>query len=218
MKTAQNMLIGHVRRTMPAELVTPLRSVRQDKPRTISARIGTSQPAPQKKGMRPHRANTDAARSQKSPIPKRKTVHLTLWVKPGVKEELQRRARSEGISVSATGGAFLEQAMQQAIDMHYGALLLPVIRQGIRNEMHAYSNRLAMLLVRSLFGVEQTRALVTNILARHSGIEQTEFDAIMEGSKNTAKRNIKHLSPHLQDLVNEIVKGLREEGEDAHEN
>jgi hypothetical protein len=95
--------------------------------------------------------NSNSHRSQNRPTAKRKTVHLTLWVKPVVKAELQRIAEREGVSVSATGGAFLEQALQQHVDMHYSALLHPIIEQAIAKQMRSYSSRIAMLLVRVAF-------------------------------------------------------------------
>src|ERR687896_1693567 len=92
-------------------------SVVQDKGRISSARIGTQQPAPHEKPMRPHSLNTEAARSKNKPNPKRKTVHLTLWVEPIVKRELQRVAEQEGLTVSKTGAAFLKHALQNNVNM-----------------------------------------------------------------------------------------------------
>src|SRR5207253_7309818 len=122
------------------------------------------------------------SRSQNRSTAKRKTVHLTLWIKPVVKAELQRLAEQEGVSVSATGGAFLEQALQQHINMHYSALLQPIIEQAIAKQMRSYSSRIAMLLVRSLFASEQTRSLATNILGRHPGVTQAVLEEILNGS------------------------------------
>jgi hypothetical protein len=75
-------------------------SVRQDKGRISSARIGTQQSAPRQNPMRPHKLSSNATRSKSHPNPKRKTVHLTLWVDPIVKQELQRIAQEEGLTVS----------------------------------------------------------------------------------------------------------------------
>src|SRR6266704_3538503 len=86
----------------------PRGGVRQDKGAHSRARIASPQPAPPKDMARPHQMNSNNPRSQYRPTPKRKTVHLTLWVKPVVKAELKRAAESEGLSVSAAGGAFLE--------------------------------------------------------------------------------------------------------------
>src|SRR3712207_6288500 len=101
--------------------------------------------------MRPHAMNSKPARVQSRPSPKRKTVHLTLWVNPIVKAELQRIAQQEQTSVSAVGSAYLERALQQHVDMHYSALLQPIIAQEIRKHMAGMSTRLAWLLVRVAF-------------------------------------------------------------------
>jgi hypothetical protein len=71
-------------------------------------------------------------RSKKHGSTKRKTTHLVLWVNPIVKAELQRIAEQEGLSMSRAGGALLERALQQNIDMHYNALLIPVIETTIK--------------------------------------------------------------------------------------
>src|SRR4051812_10406966 len=76
--------------------------VRQDKRADFSARIASSQPASLKRVMRAQQLKKDTPRSQNKPTPKRKTVQLTLWVKPIVLAELKRIAVSEGLSVSAT--------------------------------------------------------------------------------------------------------------------
>jgi hypothetical protein len=191
------------------------RNVRQDKPHPPRARIASLQPAPHKNIMRPHHVNNNPFRSQNRPIPKRKTVHLTLWVKPVVKAELERIAEREGLSVSATGAAFLEQALQQNIDLQYSALLQPIIEQAIRKHMRSYSSRIAVLLVRSLFESSQTRSLATNILGRHPGVTQPILEEILNGSSHAAKRNITRITPQLADLLKEVEQWM-EEGENTH--
>ena len=141
-------------------------SVWQDNPAPPRARIASPQPASHKKDMRAQRMSTTHSRSQNRPTAKRKTVKLTLWVKPVVKAELERIAEQERLSISATGAAFLEQAIQQDIHTQYGALIDPIIEKAIAKHMRSYSNRIAILLVRSLFASEQTRSIVTNILGR----------------------------------------------------
>jgi len=70
-----------------------------------------------------------------------------------------------------------------------------MIEQAIAKQMRAYSSRIAMLLVRSMFSSEQTRALVTNILGRQQGVNQDVLGKILDGSSNTAKRNITRVTP-----------------------
>ena len=84
-----------------------------------------------------------------------------------------------------------------------------MIEQAIAKEMRAYSSRIAMLLVRSLFTSEQTRAIAYNILTQAAGLTQpTKVDDIMDGSRDTAKRNIAQVTPELATLITEIEQWL----------
>ncbi len=210
MKSAQNILNGQWRRTIPAKLVTPLRSVRQDNPATTSAPSGTLQPAPREKESRtaPKKANTK--RTQPKGIALGKDVQLNLWVRPVVKAELERVAKREGVSVSSAGEAFLEKALHQDIYTQHGALLETILDKAVGKHMRSYSNRLAILLVRSVFAGEQTRAIVTNILGRQQGVNQSVLESILDGSSDTAKRNITRLTPQLATLIAKVEQWIRE--------
>ncbi len=139
---------------------------------------------------------------------KRQTVKLTTWVKPGVKAELQRIAKAEGLSLSRTGAAAMEEWLAGRLQVQYAGILQPIIEQAIAKQMRAYSSRIAMLLVRSMFTSEQTRALVTNILTRQPGITQQVLEEILNGTSDTAKRNIKQITPQLATLVAEVEQWL----------
>lgn len=182
--------------------------VRQDKMRISPARTASPQPALPPTEPRAQSMNTPAPRSQTSSALKEKTQQLTLWVKPTVKAELQRVAHQEGLSVSATGGALLEKSLQQTIDMHYGALLRPIIEQTIAREMRTISTRLAWLLVRVAFDSGQTRSLVTNILGRQPGVTPEVLKTILEGSGKTAKANITRRTPQITELIETVEQWL----------
>jgi hypothetical protein len=188
-------------------------SVRQDKGRISSAHTGTAQPAPHQKPMRPHSLNTGAARSKNKPNPKRKTIHLTLWVEPIVKRELQRIAQEEGLTVSKTGAAFLKQALQHNVDMHYSQLLTPIIEAAIDKRMRSRDARLAWLLVRVAFDTGQTRSLVANILGRQQGMTEETLKTILAMSQRTAKGNITRKTPQLEELMEAVEKWLAEDEE-----
>jgi hypothetical protein len=183
-------------------------SVRQDKARISSARVASPQPAAVTKITRAQPLNNNPSRSQNNPSPKRKAVHLDLWVNPIVKAELQRIAQREGVSVSKAGSAFLEQALQQKIDLQYGALLQPIIESAIQKEMRAISTRLAWLLVRVAFDAGQTRSLVTNILGRQSGMTEETLKTILAMSQRTAKGNITRRTPQINELIEAVEKWL----------
>lgn len=184
------------------------RGLRQDKGASERARTASFHPAPRDRMMRSHHLNTNTSRSQKKRTPRRKTVHLTLWVKPIVKAELQRIAEREGLSVSGAGGTFLEKALQQHIDMQYSALLQPIIRETIVNQMRSISSRLAFLLVRVAFASEQTRSLATNILGRQPGMSPDVLNEILDRSSQAAKGKITQSTPQLEDLIAQVEQWL----------
>jgi hypothetical protein len=194
------------------------RGLRQDKGAFERARIGSRQPAPREKVMRSHRLSNNSQRLQNKPTPKRKTVHLTLWVKPIVKAELQRIAEREGLSVSAAGGAFLEKAMQTNLDLQYGALLQPIIREAITKQMRGISSRLAFLLVRVAFASEQTRSVTTNILGRQPGMTTEVLNEILDLSSQAAKRKITQNSPQLEDLISQVEQWLSIQDKENNKN
>jgi hypothetical protein len=183
-------------------------AVRQDKGRISSARIGMAQPAPRQNPMRPHELNTGAARSKNKPNPKRKTVHLTLWVDPIVKRELQRIAEQEGLTVSKTGSSLLKQALQNNVNMQYSELLTPIIETAIDKRMRSRDSRLAWLLVRVAFDTGQTRSLVANILGRQQGMTEDMLKNILAMSQRTAKGNITRKTPQLTELMEAVEKWL----------
>ncbi len=191
----------------------PRSGVGQDKRAASRARTASMQPAPHEKAMRAQQTNRKTSRSQKKSTPKRKTIHLTLWVKPVVKTELQRIAERDGLSVSATGGAFLERAMQANIDMQYGALFQPIMEQAIRKHMRGISTHLAWLLVRVAFDSGQTRSLVTNILGRQPGITPDELKNILDGSNKTARGNITRRTPQIVELIDVVEEWMMKEEE-----
>ena|SRR5947209_908166 len=139
---------------------------------------------------------------------KRQTEKITIWAKPAAKRELERVAKDEGLSLSRTGAAALEQWLAARLDIQYAGILEPIIQEAIAKEMRAYSSRIVMLLVRSMFASEQTRALTTNILGRQQGVTQPVLDHILDGTSDTAKRNITRVTPQLATLIGEIEQWL----------
>ena len=153
--------------------------------------------------------NSNPARSQNRPTPKRKTVHLTLWVKPVVKAELQRRAQRDGLSVSATGVALLEKALQADIDMQYGAMLEPIIERTISKHLRARDNRLAFLLARAAYESGMTKALVLFVL-KQSGVDQARLKAMLDESSRKARTTLLRKTPQLETVLAEVAAWLEE--------
>jgi hypothetical protein len=128
-----------------------------------------------------------------------------------VKDELERIATREGLSLSKSGAAFLKRSLQQNIDLEYSALLTPIIEAAIDRRMRARDARLAWLLVRIGFASEQTRAIVTNILGRQQGMTEETLKNILAMSQRTAKGNITRTSPDLREIMNALEDWLLSE-------
>jgi hypothetical protein len=133
-----------------------------------------------------------------------------------VKRELQRVAELEGLTVSKTGAAFLKQALQQNVDLHYSAPLTPIIETAIDKRMNSRDSRLAWLLVRIAFDTGQTRSLVTNILGRQQGMTEDMLKNILAMSQRTAKGNITRKTPQITELMEAVEKWLAEEKEPSN--
>ncbi len=143
---------------------------------------------------------------------KRKTVPITLWVKPEIKAELKRLAEKEGLSVSQVGGSFLQEAIRQKLHVQHAVLLQPIIEQAISRRMAAISTRLSSLLVRGVLDTGQVRRLVINLLARQPGMTQHTLEEIIDGSQEGARKQITRMTPQLASLISEVEKWLVEEG------
>jgi len=134
-----------------------------------------------------------------------------------VKREYQRIAEAERLSLSRTGAAALEQWLATRLDIQYAGILEQIIQQAIAKSMRAYSSRIAILLVRSMFTSEQTRALATNILGRQVGMTQPVLDTILDGTSTTAKSNITRITPQLATLIREVEQWLLQGEAQPHE-
>jgi hypothetical protein len=147
---------------------------------------------------------------------RRQTVQFTLWVKPAVKQELQHIAKAEGLTPSRTGAAALEEWLARRSHIQHAGIFQPMIEHAIAKEMRAYSNRIALLLVRSLYTSEQTRAIAYNILSNERlGLTEQQIDEIMARSKSTAKRNIARVDPELTPILSLIEQWLQQGVEES---
>jgi hypothetical protein len=187
--------------------------VGQDKRAFASARHTSRQPAPDKKPLRAPQVKHKRIRSQINFIMHQKAAKVTTWVKPGVKAELERIAAEQGLSVSATSAALLEEAVRQKLHVQHAVLLQPIIEQAIRQQMKGISTKLAWLLVRVAFDAGQTRSLVTNILGRQPGVTPDMLKTILEQSGKSAKGNITRKTPQLTELIEAVEQWILAEGE-----
>jgi hypothetical protein len=183
---------------------------RQDKDRTSSDRVATPQPASVNMADRSPGMNSTGTRTHSPLVHKSRTAHLNVWINPVDKAKLERLAKQEGLSLSATTAALLARSLQEQVDLQYSALLEPIIKSAIRKE--------AWLLTRNVFASEHTRNLVTNILGiicRQQKLTEANLKNIITMTKQTAKGNLTRRNPELEELIEAVRKWL-EEGEETH--
>jgi len=77
--------------------------------------------------------------------------------------------------------------------------------------MHERDARLAWLLVRIAFAVEQTRAIDANILGRQNDMTEEKLKNILTMTKRTAKSNLTRRNPELEELIVAVKQWLEEE-------
>jgi hypothetical protein len=140
--------------------------------------------------------------------PTRQTVHYTTHIKPSAKAELQHIAQAEGLTTSRVGAVAIEDWLARRSHIQHRGIFQPMIERAIAKEMRAYSSRIVMLLVRSMFEAGQTRTLVANMLGRQPGITQETLDHMLEYSRDVAKRNITRVTPQLESLITEVEQWL----------
>ena len=193
-------------------------AVRQDKDRAKRDHPATPQPASVNFVSRSQPTNPNRTRTHSPLVHKSRTAHLNVWINPIDKAKLERLAKQEGLSLSATTAAFLERSLQEQVDLAYSALLEPIIKSAIQKAMRARDARLAWLLVRVAFDAEQTRSLVANILGRQQGMTEETLKNILAMSQRTAKGNITRKTPQLTELMEAVEKWLNPEDEEKEAN
>ena len=138
----------------------------------------------------------------------RQTVHFTTHIKPSAKVALQRIAQAEGLPTSRVGAVAIEEWLARRSHIQHRGIFQPMIERAIAKEMRAYSSRIAILLVRSMFESGQTRTIVANILGKQQGVTQETLDHILDYSRDVAKRNITRVTPQLESLITEVEQWL----------
>jgi hypothetical protein len=205
----------------------PRGGVRQDKGVLTNALSASQEPAPLEKGGRAHFVNKDSPRSQNAPRihslsnARVKLVHTTFWLHPLVRAELERIAQCESLTLSQVGATGLDQWVRGRLHAQHEAVLYPVLRQLVRDELRAFGNRIIFFLMRIAFAAEQSRILITNVLHKltiQMGLPIDNFNKLVDSSNKMARRNIIAHSPEIKRLCEEWEASRGDEKEDDKTN
>jgi hypothetical protein len=163
--------------------------------------------------MRTRPLTTKMTRSKQIIKDQKRKVQIGVWVDPIVKDEIERRAKREGLTVSATASALIARALQQTIDMEYGPLLVPAIKEAVEKNLQKRFIGINRMLARQTLAAEQTKAVSINVLGRQPGMTQKILDHILEESAAYARRKLTQQAPELEKVLRELETGLIEEEE-----
>jgi hypothetical protein len=135
---------------------------------------------------------------------KRQTDHFTIHPKKGIKAEYQRIAQAEGLPASRVGAAALEDWLARRSHIQHRGIFQPMIEHAVAKEVRPLISRVSVLLVRSLFSMEQTRGMVRNILGRQPGVTESLLNQIIDRAGTDARHNLARKTPQLERLIKDI--------------
>jgi len=131
-------------------------------------------------------------------------VPLTTQIRRSLKEEIQRIAKQEDMSDSATAAAFLEKAIQGNIDMQYGAMLKPVIEATIDRRIKAASTRTANLALEAFYAAEEGRIITIYTLRFLLGSDIDLLPQIINEARGQARESLKRYAYAEEEEEKEI--------------
>jgi hypothetical protein len=168
--------------------------VRRDKYAHPRVRIDSTAPVPLKTPAR--RAGETPPLRQRHGSRTRQTQQIAGWVLPPIKARIQAMAKSQELSESKVVGALVEKALQWDADLHYGALLKPVIEKTIDRKIQSQSDRQAHLALKAFYAAEQARILTIHLLRFVLGEAIDELPLIISDSQTHAWENLKRQTEH----------------------
>jgi hypothetical protein len=145
-------------------------------------------------------------------------VQVAAWVALPVREQLLHLAQTEGLSLSQTIAALLEEILRQRLHVQQAATIETVIEQCIARSHRALATRLAWLLVRIAFDTGQTRVLTTNILGHLDGVTEDSLKEVLATADRRTKTNLTRRSPQLTELMKAVEQWLLADEEEGRTN
>jgi hypothetical protein len=157
----QNIYTEQQKPKKPAKEST---DVRQDKGFLTIALSASHQPGSLEKGSRAEDLYSKTTRVQKRSPARVKLIHTTIWLHPIIRAEFERIAKRENLSVSQVGATACEEWVRYNTHRQHESVLIPALRQVMREELTAFGNRIVYFLLKIAFPIEQANILITNVL------------------------------------------------------
>ena len=115
------------------------------------------------------------------------------------KAKILAMAQAEGLTESKVVVNLVHKALQVEGDLHYGAMLRPVIQDQIHKDIQAYSNRNANINLQALYAAEQNRLLSIHILRFLTDLVESpdELVPIITACQENAWENITKMNSDM---------------------
>ena len=178
--------------------------VRQDKGFLTQALSASRQPAPPAKDSRAEDLYSKTTRVQKRSPSRVKLIHTTIWLHPIIRAEFERIAKRENLSVSQVGATACEEWVRYDIHRQHESILIPTLKQVMREELQAFGNRIVFFLLKIAFPAEQARILTTNVLkwvVKLAGLDLKAYYKMVDESSSMSRKNIIAKTPQIKDLM-----------------
>jgi hypothetical protein len=166
----------------------------QDKGASGAGRAASVQPAPPP-------GNTGAPKTHR-------LDKITARVKPEIRAELSRIARSGGISLSQAAAAFIERGVLGDIVMQTETILKPVIEETIRTELRAFANRFLAVIARIAYQVGFILVLLRKFIGIALRADEATFHRIEVESETAARVNVTRRTPQFDEMSDRLRSAL----------
>ena len=149
---------------------------------------------------------------------KRQTVQISGWGRPQLKAVLQRLAESEGISVSQTVIAILENGVREKLHIQQEILAEPILRKLLREELRPLKNNLSEFHGRCMFEIGQMRWLFINklyseVISPEKRFTKEAFYNLLDTSRKETLKSIHQGNHSIIEAVAAIKQRLAGEEE-----
>ena len=178
--------------------------VLQDKGVLTNERARLRQPAVFNNGVRTGDFLDNNSERTQNHFTREKLIPTTFHLKPGVRAELEIIARREALSLSQVGATACEEWVRYDIHRQHESILIPTLKQVMREELQAFGNRIVFFLLKIAFPAEQARILTTNVLkwvVKLAGLDLKAYYKMVDESSSMSRKNIIAKSPQIKALM-----------------
>jgi hypothetical protein len=205
---SQNIFLNQPNQTTTKPTKQPAkkesRNVLQDKKVLTNTRASLLQPAVFKNGEQSRAFTDNKTPRTQNHTSRKKLIPATFHLEPLVYTELKRIAEREFLSLSQVGATACSEWMRYNIHKQHESVLIPILRQVMREELTAFGNRIVYFLLKIAFPAEQARILITNVLkwvVKLAGLDLKAYYNMIDEASSLARRNIIAKSPQTKDLM-----------------